>query len=71
MVANAGSAGMPWDDDARASYLLVEDGRVDVVRVGYDIDAEAREFESRAHPDAERLVAMRRLGRFIAPNPFP
>ena len=71
VVANSGSAGMPWDDDARASYLLVEDARVDVIRVGYDIDAEAREFASRAHPDSERLVEMRRVGRFIAPNPFP
>lgn len=71
VVANAGSAGMPWDDDARASYLLVEAGRVHVIRVDYDIDAEAREFESRAHPDSERLVEMRRVGRFIAPNPFP
>jgi predicted phosphodiesterase len=71
VVANAGSAGMPWDGDARASYLLVEDDRVDVIRVDYDIDAEAREFRSRAHPDSERLVEMRRVGRFIAPNPWP
>jgi putative phosphoesterase len=69
VVANAGSAGMPWDGDARASYLLVEDDRVEVIRVDYDIDAEAREFQSRAHPDSERLVEMRRVGRFIAPNP--
>ncbi len=71
VVANAGSAGMPWDHDTRASYLLVEDGRVDVIRVAYDIDAEARELQSRAHPDSERLIEMRRVGRFIAPNPFP
>lgn len=71
VVANAGSAGMPWDDDARASYLIVEDGQVEVFRVDYDIDAEAREFQSRGHPDRERLVEMRRVGRFIAPNPFP
>ena len=62
---------MPWDDDPRASYLLVEDGRMDVIRVGYDIDAEARELGSRAHPDSQRLVEMRRVGRFIAPDPFP
>jgi putative phosphoesterase len=71
VVVNAGSAGMPWDDDPRASYLLLEDGRVEVIRVDYDIDAEARESELRAHPDSERLAEMRRLGRFIAPNPFP
>jgi putative phosphoesterase len=71
VVANAGSAGMPWDDDTRASYLLVEDGRVEVIRVDYDVDAEAREFQGCAHPDSERLSEMRRVGRFIAPNPFP
>lgn len=71
VVANAGSAGMPWDGDTRASYLLVEDDRVEVIRVDYDIDAEAREFQGRAHPDSERLVEMRRVGRFIAPNPWP
>jgi putative phosphoesterase len=71
VIANAGSAGMPWDGDPRASYLLIEDGHVDGIRVDYDIDSEAREFESRAHPDSERLVEMRRAGRFIAPSRFP
>jgi putative phosphoesterase len=71
VVANAGSAGMPWDGNARASYLLVEDGRVEVIRVEYDVDAEARELERCAHPDSGRLGEMRRVGRFIAPIPFP
>jgi putative phosphoesterase len=71
VVANAGSAGMPWDGDPRASYLLVEDGRVEVIRVEYDVDAEARELERSAHPDSERLSEMRLVGRFIAPSPFP
>lgn len=71
-VANAGSAGMPWDGDNRASYLLVDDdGLSEVIRVAYDIDAEARELRARGHPDADRLVEMRRLGRFISPRPFP
>jgi putative phosphoesterase len=70
-VANAGSAGMPWDGDNRASYLLVDDGGVEVIRVAYDIDAEARELRARGHPDADRLIEMRRIGRFISPNPFP
>jgi len=52
-------------------YLLVDDGQVEVIRVAYDIDAEAHELLARAHPDAERLIKMRRLGRFVSPNPFP
>jgi diadenosine tetraphosphatase ApaH/serine/threonine PP2A family protein phosphatase len=71
MVANAGSAGMPWDGDNRASYLLVDDGVIEVIRVAYDIEAEARELRARGHPDADRLIEMRRLGRFISPDPFP
>jgi putative phosphoesterase len=70
VVANAGSAGMPWDGDPRASYLLVDDGEVEIIRVAYDIDGEAHELIARAHPDAERLVKMRRLGRFVSPKPF-
>lgn len=71
VIANAGSAGMPWDGDHRASYLLVDDGQVEVIRVAYDIEAEARELRARDHPDAERLAEMRRRGRFIPPNEFP
>jgi putative phosphoesterase len=70
VVANAGSAGMPWDGDKRASYLIVEDGRVELIRVDYDADSVARELADCAHPDSERLGEMRRAGRFIAPNRF-
>lgn len=69
-IANAGSAGMPWDGDNRASYLLVDDGHAEVIRVAYDIEAEARELLARDHPDAERLIEMRRRGRFVAPTPL-
>jgi hypothetical protein len=50
---------------------LIADGDVEVIRVAYDIESEARELLADAHPDAQRLIEMRRLGRFIAPNPFP
>ena len=61
-IANAGSAGMSWDGDNRALYLLVDDGQAEVIRVAYDVEAEARELLARGHPDAERLIEMRRLG---------
>jgi putative phosphoesterase len=67
VVANSGSASMPWDGDPRASYLLIDDGRVEVVRVDYDIERDAQLLSSSGHPDAERLIAMRRSGRFVAP----
>jgi predicted phosphodiesterase len=64
-VANSGSVGLPWDRDRRASYLLVEDGVPEVVRVNYDVEHEARALVTSGHPEAERLAAMRREGRFI------
>jgi diadenosine tetraphosphatase ApaH/serine/threonine PP2A family protein phosphatase len=66
-VANAGSVGMPWDGDPRAAYLLITDGVPEVIRVAYDVDAEARALRAAGHPDAERLIAMRMTGSFVRP----
>jgi len=71
-IANAGSVGLPWDGDPRAAYLLIDDDdAVDVVRVEYDIESEARALRSAGHPDAHRLAEMRRQGRFIKPPTPP
>jgi diadenosine tetraphosphatase ApaH/serine/threonine PP2A family protein phosphatase len=68
-IANAGSVGMPWDDDPRAAYLLIDDGVAELIRVEYDVEAETRAMLAAGHPDAERLVEMLRRGRFIKPRP--
>jgi predicted phosphodiesterase len=70
MVANSGSVGMPWDGDPRASYLLMEDGRPQVVRVEYDVDQEAALLLGSGYPDAPRLVEMRQRGAFSDPVRF-
>ena len=67
-VANSGSAGMPWDDDPRACYLLIEDGRPEPVRVEYDVEREAALLLGSGYPDAPRLAEMRRRGTFIRPG---
>jgi putative phosphoesterase len=67
-VANSGSVGMPWDGDPRASYLLVDGERVRVMRVEYDVEAEARLLARSGHPDVERLIEMRRTGSFVRPG---
>jgi diadenosine tetraphosphatase ApaH/serine/threonine PP2A family protein phosphatase len=36
-IINAGSIGQPRDGDPRACYVLVDEGRIELVRVGYDI----------------------------------
>jgi predicted phosphodiesterase len=66
-VANTGSVGMPWDGDPRASYLLLEDGEARIVRVEYDIERETAVLAAGGYPDAERLIAMRRSGSYVAP----
>jgi putative phosphoesterase len=66
-VANSGSAGMSWDGDPRASYLLVEDAQAQVVRVSYDVEREVAVLLRSGYPDAPRLTEMRRRGVFITP----
>ncbi len=68
-IANAGSVGLPWDGDPRASYLLVTDGVADIIRVAYDIEAEVVALQAAGHPDSGRLAEMHRRGRFIRPEP--
>jgi predicted phosphodiesterase len=64
-VANSGSVGNPFDADPRAAYALIEDGSVQIVRVEYDIEREARLLLRSDYPDASRIAAMRRSGTFV------
>lgn len=66
-VANAGSVGLPYDGDPRASYVLLDDGDISVRRVEYDIDAEVAELSKRNHPQAAWLAAVLRAGKYIPP----
>lgn len=65
-VANSGSVGSPFDGDPRASYLLVEDGVAEIVRVEYDVEREVAALLGSGYPDAPRIAEMRRQGRFVA-----
>jgi putative phosphoesterase len=64
-IVNSGSAGLTWDGDARASYVLVADAGAQVVRVDYDVERDARDLRAIGYPDAARLAEMRRRGRFL------
>ena len=70
-MVNAGSAGLPWDGDPRASYLLFNHGKPNIIRVEYDIDEEVRALHAARHPDTERLAQMRRTGAFVPPARAP
>jgi putative phosphoesterase len=64
-VANSGSVGSPFDGDPRASYLLIDGGDVEVIRVEYDVEREISLLLGSGYPDADRLAETRRSGRFI------
>jgi putative phosphoesterase len=68
VVANAGSAGAPLDGDPRASYLLIDDGVPQVVRVEYDVAREAESLRAFGYADGDRLAEMRITGRFVRPD---
>jgi putative phosphoesterase len=65
VIANSGSVGSPFDGDARASYLLVDSGRVQVARVDYDIEREVDLLSRSSYPDAARIAETRRRGKFV------
>jgi putative phosphoesterase len=44
-VINPGSVGQPRDGDPRAAYAVIDNGRVELRRVSYDIDATLRQME--------------------------
>jgi diadenosine tetraphosphatase ApaH/serine/threonine PP2A family protein phosphatase len=56
-IINVGSVGQPRDHDPRASYALFEDGRVEIVRVAYDIAATQKKMSEAGLPEPliERL----------------
>ena len=62
-VANSGSVGLPFDGDPRASYLVIEDGRVENRRVDYDIEKAVADVMGSGLPEAEAVATMYRTGR--------
>lgn len=67
VVANSGSVGMPYDGDPRASYLLVEDGKVTIRRVEYDLEAEVQQLHGSDYPRAAWLAEVRRQAKYVPP----
>jgi putative phosphoesterase len=55
-VVNAGSVGMPYQGDAAAFWLLVEDGEHELRRTDIDVDAVAAAIRASGYPDAEDLI---------------
>lgn len=62
-VANSGSVGLPFDGDPRASYLVIQDGRVHNRRVDYDIEKAVADVMGSGLPEAEAVAIMYRTAR--------
>lgn len=57
-LLNPGSVGQPRDGDPRAAYAVIEDGRVELRRVNYDVEAAVQQLkESRLEPDLVELAS--------------
>jgi predicted phosphodiesterase len=55
-VANTGSAGLPYDGDRRAAYLLLDESRLAIRRVEYDVDKELKALSTCIMPHAEWIA---------------
>jgi len=64
IVANTGSVGLSYDGDARASYLLITDGRCEIRRVPYDVEQETRALLASTYPRRDWLAGMLRTARY-------
>ena len=49
-IINSGSIGQPRDGDPRACYVLVDESRIELVRVGYDIQATQKKMSEAGLP---------------------
>jgi diadenosine tetraphosphatase ApaH/serine/threonine PP2A family protein phosphatase len=60
-IINVGSVGQPRDGDPRASYAIVDDEKLEIVRVPYDVESVQKKMSKAGLPSLliERLAAGR------------
>jgi putative phosphoesterase len=70
LVINPGSIGQPRDGDPRASYAVIEDNRVELKRVEYDVEATIRIIQESALPEPGKalLAEVLRSGGIAKPE---
>lgn len=69
-VVNPGSVGLQRDGDPRVRYAVIEDGRVELKQIEYDIEAAVEAVAaSPIEPTAKKLLAeVYRVGRYVPLN---
>lgn len=70
-VVNPGSVGLPRDGDPRARYAIIDDGRVELKAVEYDVERTiAATAASAIDPPAKgQLADVYRYGKYLFANP--
>jgi putative phosphoesterase len=66
-VINSGSAGLSYDGDPRASYLLLEDTEPTIRRVDYDLDAEIQRLSGSGTPHSDWIARSLASASFVMP----
>lgn len=66
-VINRGSAGLSYDGDWRAAYLVIDDGKPSIRRVEYDLEKEVDDLLGSNYPFAPWLAEIRKSGKYIPP----
>jgi len=64
-LVNTGAVSQSFDGDTRAAYALVDDDRVEIRRVEYDIEAETRLLLRSDDPFAPSTAETLRTGRYV------
>jgi putative phosphoesterase len=64
-LVNTGAVSQSFDGDTRAAYALVDDDRVEIRRVEYDIDEEIRLLMRSGDPFAPSTAETLRTGRYV------
>jgi predicted phosphodiesterase len=70
-VLNGGSVGNPITDDPRASYLVIDEERVRLRRVPYDVDEFIARVRRSSHPEAGYIESFVRGGQVRYPSHRP
>jgi len=70
MVVNPGSVGLPRDGDPRARYAIIDNGRVELKQIAYDVESNIAAVEA-SNLEAEakvQLADVYRLGKYVYAN---
>jgi putative phosphoesterase len=69
VILNPGSVGLPRDGDPRAAYAIIDDNRIELKRIEYDVEATVSQIEATGWPQRakEMLIHALREGRLPVP----